>query len=241
MVLCMSTKNTKGSRQLSARGFIKQVDQVVGYGCDELYVATIECWLARLIVSAKHYSHRFVNNTYLHLGVFAGRDRLVGVLQFGYAMNPASGRNVVTGTDNRGYMELNRMWVHDSQPRNTETRIISYALRYIRHAFPAVKWVQSFADERCGRAGVVYQAANFECIGGHLSTFWELDGEFYHEICMNAIKRGGKRGEVLRANRSRAIRHEFRQYRYIIFLDKHARLQLNAKRFKIQPPPKPAH
>lgn len=58
-------------------------------------------------------------------------------------MNPASGRKVVTGTDNKGYMELNRMWVHDSQPRNTETRVISYALRYIRQVYPAVKWIQS--------------------------------------------------------------------------------------------------
>lgn len=237
----MSVKKANSSRQLSPRGVIKSGDQIVGYGCNELYVAAIECWLARLIISSKHYSHRFVNNSYLHLGVFAGRDNLVGVLQFGYAMNPASGRNIVIGTENRGYMELNRMWIHDSQPHNTESRVISYALRYIRQVYPSVKWIQSFADERCGRAGVVYQAANFQCIGGHLSTFWELDGEVYHEICMNAVKRGGKRGEHLRANRDRAIRRQFRQYRYIIFLDKRAAAGLNTKKFRIQPPPKPAH
>ncbi len=70
---------------------------------------TISCWLARTIIQTKHYSRRFVNNSYLHLGVFSGRD-LVGVLQWGYALNPNSGRRVVLGTDNRGYMELNRMW-----------------------------------------------------------------------------------------------------------------------------------
>lgn len=236
---CSMSKNKSGSRQLSARKFITQGEQVVGYGCDELYVAMIECWLARLIVSAKHYSRRFVNNSYLHLGVFAGRDRLVGVLQFGYAMNPASGRNVVAGTDNRGYMELNRMWIHDSQPRNTESRVISYALRYIRRAFPAVKWIQSFADERCGRAGVVYQAANFDYVGSHISEFYELDGEFYHAIRMHAGRNG--REMELKANAHRAKIYRFNQYRYVYFIDKRAIAQLNSKRFKIQPPPKQAH
>ncbi|GAB5125141.1 hypothetical protein ECPV1252_44500 [Escherichia coli] len=78
-----------------------------------------------------------------------------------------------------------------------------------------MEWVQSFADERCGRAGVVYQASNFDFIGSHESTFYELDGEWYHEITMTAIKRGGQRGEYLRANKERAVVHKFNQYRYI--------------------------
>jgi len=68
-----------------------------------------------------------VNNSYLHLGIFDGRE-LVGVMQWGYAMNPSSGARVVTGTSNREYMELNRLWVHDRMPRNTESRAISYSL-----------------------------------------------------------------------------------------------------------------
>ncbi|EJG8130418.1 protein mom, partial [Escherichia coli] len=98
--------------------------------------------------------------------------------------------------------------------------------------------VQSFADERCGRAGVVYQASNFDFIGSHESTFYELDGEWYHEITMNAIKRGGQRGVYLRANKERAVVHKFNQYRYIRFLNKRARKRLNTKLFKVQPYPK---
>lgn len=226
------------SRQLSSRRFICDGDTVIGYGCDELYVARIPCWLARAIVATQHYSRRFVNNSYLHLGVYCGRE-LVGVLQFGYALNPNSGARVVTSTRNREYMELNRMWVHDSQPRNTESRILSYAIRFIRRIYPQVQWVQSFADERCGRAGVVYQAANFEYIGGHKGQFYELDGEMYHKICMDAVKRGGRRGEYLRANAGRAVTHEFQQYRYIYFLDRRARVRLNEELFKVQPFPKP--
>ncbi|HDP8225509.1 TPA: protein mom [Escherichia coli] len=227
----------KVSRVLSPRGVIKDQNDIVGYGCTELRVEIISCWLARSIIQDKHYSRRFVNNSYLHLGVFAGRN-LVGVLQFGYALNPNSGARVVLGTGNREYMELNRMWIHDSQPRNTESRVLAYSLKLISILYPQVKWVQTFADERCGRSGVVYQAANFDYIGSHFSTFYELDGEFYHEICRTALVRGGKRGEYLRANLDKATRHRYKQFRYIRFLDKRARQHLNSKLFRVQAYPK---
>ncbi|HDJ1101385.1 TPA: hypothetical protein PPJ88_004503, partial [Escherichia coli] len=149
------------------------------------------------------------------------------------------GARVVTGTQNREYMELNRLWLHDCMPRNSESRAISYALKLIRQLYPQVQWVQSFADERCGCLGVVYQASNFDYVGSHESIFYELDGEWYHEICRNAIKRGGQRGEHLRANIDRANVHKFRQFRYIRFLNKRAKKRLNTKQFKVQPYPKP--
>ncbi|EAQ6051910.1 protein mom [Salmonella enterica] len=230
----------KKSRILTKPCIIEYDGQIVGYGSKELRVETIPCWLARIVIASKHYSRRFVNNSYLHLGVFCGRD-LVGVLQFGYALNPNSGRRVVLDTDNRGYMELNRMWLHDDMPRNSESRAISYSLKTIKLLHPSVEWVQSFADERCGKSGVVYQASNFDFIGSHETTFYELDGDWYHEIAMNAIKRGGKRGEFLRANKERAVVHKFRQFRYIRFLNKRARKRLNSKFFRIQPYPKSEH
>ncbi len=234
---CLIKMKKFTSRVLIKPDIIKYNGSVVGYGSPELRVETIPVWLARAIVVNKHYSGRFVNNSYLHLGVFSGRD-IVGVLQFGYALNPASGKRVVEGTGNREYMELNRMWLHDCMPRNSESRAISYSLKTIKLLYPCVQWVQTFADERCGRSGVVYQASNFEYIGSHYSTFYELDGEFYHSIAMNAIKRGGTRGEYLRENKERATTHRFRQFRYIRFLNKRARKRLNTKLFNIQPYPK---
>ena len=41
-----------------------------GFGCEAFYVAQIPCRDARAIIIAHHYSHRVVNNSYLHLGVF---------------------------------------------------------------------------------------------------------------------------------------------------------------------------
>jgi len=213
--------------------------EAVGYGCSDLHVATIPVWLARLVICNFHYSKRIVNNSYLHLGIFNGRD-LVGVMQWGYAMNPASGCKVVHDTGNKEYMELNRLWVHDCMPKNTESRSISYALNTIKLLYPAVQWVQTFADERCGRFGVVYQASNFDYIGSHQSTFYELDGEWYHKIALTSNqKKGGVRGLHLQANKHRAKAHKFTQFRYIKFLNKRAKKRLNTKLFKVQAYPKP--
>lgn len=115
----------KKSRILTKPCVIEYEGQIVGYGSKELRVETISCWLARTIIQTKHYSRRFVNNSYLHLGVFSGRD-LVGVLQWGYALNPNSGRRVVLETDNRGYMELNR-WHTATGTKNEDSNDKNWA------------------------------------------------------------------------------------------------------------------
>lgn len=228
----------KSSRILTKPEIITYNETIVGYGSRELRVETVPCRLARVIVSGKHYSKRFVNNSYLHLGVFSERE-LVGIMPWGYALNPSSGGRVVTGTGNKEYMELNKLWLHDSMPKNSESRAISYALKTIKLLLTCIQWVQSFADERCGKQGVVYQASNFDYIGSHESTFYELDGEWYHSIAMNAIARGGVRGRYLRENRARSTECRFKQFRYIRFLHKNARKRLNENLFQVQQYPKP--
>ena len=234
----MKKPQGKVSRIEQAPVFIREQDKIIGYGSPELRVESIESWLCRTIITAKHYSGRFVNNGYVHLGIFNHRH-LIGVMQWGYALNPNNGRRIVIDTGNRDYLELNRLWVHDRMPRNTEFRALSYALKYVKQAYPSVQWVQSFADERYGGAGIIYQACSFDFIGCHETTFYQLDEEWYHEINKTAIKRGGKRGQYLRDNFHRATTHKFKQYRYIKFLKRAARKRLNTKLFKIRPYPKP--
>jgi hypothetical protein len=207
-------------------GYLTGATGVQGFGKRNLYVAAIQAATARETILTKHYSRRIVNNSYLHLGVYhEGEFR--GVLQFGYALNPHRAGKVVAGTRQGEYLELNRMWLDDACPRNTESQVISYAVKYIRRACPTVAWVQSFADERCGGLGVVYQAANFLYCGCHLTTFWLLDGDWYHDLLLTAHQKGGGRGVYLRANISRAEKREFRQFRYVLFLKQPWRKRLN--------------
>lgn len=207
---------------------------VQGFGRKAFYVAQISCREARKVILEKHYSHRFVNNSYVHLGVFLD-GAWVGVLQFGYALNPARAGKIVKDTHQGEYLELNRMWLDDSAPRNSESQAISYSIKFIKLACPTVAWIQSFADERCGGLGVVYQASNFLYIGYHLTSFYELDGETYHEMLLTAYKKSGQRGEILRREFHRAEKKTFRQFRYIYFIKSDWKKRLN---FKILPYPK---
>lgn len=208
---------------------------LAGYQAGPLAVGAIGVQQARKMVVEHHYSGRFVNNSYVNLGVFYQRE-WVGVLQFGYAMNPACLGRIVAGTGTRDYLELNRMWVDDKAPTNSESQAIGLALRYIRKALPKVRFIQTFADERCGGLGVMYQAAGFDYLGSHVTSFYELDGETYHEMLLTAHRGGGSRGAYLRDNINRAERQSLRQFRYIRFLKKGARRHLQ---LAVLPYPKP--
>jgi hypothetical protein len=192
--------------------------EIIGFGDDVFRISEIERDKANDVIVNNHYSGKFYNATYIHLGVWM-YDELVGVLQFGYAMNPASCGGVVTGTEMDQYLELNRMWLSDTAPRNSESKALSYAIRYIRGKFRRVKWIQSFADERCGGFGIVYQAANFDYYGEHTSTFWTVDGQVYHNSLMTRDPKLSKSAAFIQANKDRATNEELRQFRYIYWID----------------------
>ena len=196
--------------------------ELLGFGSDEFYIKEIDRSLANKIIIKNHYSKKVYNATYIHLGVFVDNE-IKGVLQYGYAMNPASCSSVVEGTKQNEYLELNRMWIADNVGKYPESRSISCSIKYIKRKFPKIKWIQSFADERCGGFGIVYQACSFSYYGEHKSDFWELDNEVYHNIQMTVSKdskryKGG--AKYLQENKERAKKMTLRQFRYIKFLDK---------------------
>lgn len=192
--------------------------EIIGFGSDDFFIREIDRDLANKIIKENHYSKKVYNATYVHLGVFI-ENKIIGVLQYGYAMNPASCGSVVKNTEINQYLELNRMWLDDIAPRNSESQAIGYSIKYISGKFPKIKWIQSFADERCGGFGIVYQACSFNYYGEHISTFWELDGVVYHNSIMTSRKAGGKKYDLLQANKQKCRRHTLRQFRYIKFLD----------------------
>ena len=109
----------------------------------------------RLVVE-HHYMHRRPPVSFA-LGLFDG-DETKGVVTFG---TPAS-HNMLIGAcaDTKVVIELNRLWVHDSLPRNTESWFVSRAL-----ALLPPKIVLSYADTAAGHLGYIYRALNFNYAG----------------------------------------------------------------------------
>ena len=213
-------------KELTKKGYIysKQESlwgesQCIGFGTDDFYIKEIDRKLANEMVVKNHYSKKFYSATYIHLGLFY-LGELKGVLQYGYAMNPASCGSVVKGTKQKEYLELNRMWIDDDAGLYPESKGISYSIKYIKKKYPKIKWIQSFADERCGGFGIVYQACSFSYFGEHKTIFWDLFGETYHNSLMSRNPELSKSARFIQSNKDKATSKELRQFRYIKFIDK---------------------
>jgi hypothetical protein len=210
---------------------------VIGYGDAAFYIKEIDRTKANEIIIANHYSKKVFNNSYIHLGCFIGNE-LLGILQFGHLLNNLSVGNLVEGTKPGEALELNRMWFSDLAERNSESKALSYSIKYIRTKYREIKWIQSFADQRCGGFGIVYQAANFDYYGEHTSDFYEINGEIFHKIMLtnngksasNSIK-----AKKVKEQKDQAIKHTYRQFRYIYWIDTKAKKNVLLKR---QPYPK---
>lgn len=110
----------------------------------------------RLVVD-NHYMHRRPPISHAYGLMLDGR--CVGVITFG---TPAS-RHMQVGAcpdDPASVVELNRLWVSDECPRNTESWFISRAFKLLP---PLI--VLSYADTIEGHMGYVYRASNFYYAG----------------------------------------------------------------------------
>jgi hypothetical protein len=194
--------------------------EIIGFGETDFYIQEIPKVKSKELIIKNHYSHKVCNDatTHIHLGCFINGE-LLGCLQFGYAMNPQSMASVVETTKLDEYKELNRMWFDDKALRNTESRAIAYSIKYIRARYPKVKWIQSFADERCGGLGIVYQAANFLFYGEHKNIMWEFENEIFHNSIVTNNARGKKKELEAKNWKETATKIELRQFRYIYWVN----------------------
>jgi len=122
-----------------------------------LRVEQIRSQLANAVAIKHHYLHRKAPVSFAY-GLFKG-PKLVGVVTFG---TPPSRHLQMSAcpSDPALVLELNRLWVHDDLPRNTESWFVSRALKLLP---PRI--VVSYADPKFGHLGYIYRALNFNYAG----------------------------------------------------------------------------
>jgi hypothetical protein len=159
--------------------------EIIGFGGDGFEVKVISKTVSNDMILKNHYSKKVAGfaTTYIYLGVFI-ENNLIGTLQYGFLMNPASCTSIHKDSTVNTSVELNRAWYADGLDKNIKSKALSYSIKYLRGIKPNLIFIQSFADERCGKLGITYQAANFIYYGLHNSIFWEYDGKFHHNIAM---------------------------------------------------------
>jgi hypothetical protein len=109
--------------------------------------------IARSFVITHHYLHRGATCPVLNLGVCIGHQ-IMGVLIFS---NP-----VARMEDQVHTFELRRMCLLDS-PKNSESRALAMAEKYIRLNFPQITRLISYADTD-KHEGKIYLAANWKVV-----------------------------------------------------------------------------
>jgi hypothetical protein len=125
---------------------------------------------AQDLVKKNHYLHRQAPCSFA-FGLFLGSD-ILGVVMYG---TPSSSplRSGIAGPENASnVIELTRLWIDDSVPKNGESYLIGRTLRKVNKEI-----VVSFADTSQNHVGGVYQATNWIYTGlSAKRTNWTIAG-----------------------------------------------------------------
>jgi Helix-turn-helix len=108
-------------------------------------------------MSERHYSGSAPRNTKYAFELKRNEQR-VGLILFGSPSRQQAIKKYA------GYIELTRLWVDDSCPKNTESYLIGHCLRWLKKNTD-LNGVISYADPNVGHQGVIYRASNFELDG----------------------------------------------------------------------------
>jgi hypothetical protein len=119
------------------------------------------------VVVANHYRHRPCPISWCW-GIRV-EGEIMGVLTVGKPCSWSTYCGVVgetradlkrTDARNHNAYELNRLWLSDSLPRNSESKFLGWCLRQLRKINPEMILV-SYADSAMGHVGTVYQATRW--------------------------------------------------------------------------------
>jgi hypothetical protein len=156
----------------------------------DLLVAPCLLKEVRSFVEQHHYSHSVngVKITQCFRVDFYGN--LCGAVVFGSMSTTAWKKFSAKESE---VLELRRLVLVDEAPRNSESRVIGFCLRWIAKNLPDVKVIVSYADPSQGHRGVIYQASNFKMAGTTPNDKGYRDpstGKVYHSRAMRTKYNG---------------------------------------------------
>lgn len=189
--------------------------------------------IAGNLVEKYHYLHR-KPQIKISYGLFKG-NVLVGVITFAKPHSHTLLEGVAGKTYKNRILELNRLWIRDEEPRNTESWFISRCLKLIKCSY-----VVSFADPSVNHVGYIYQATNWiytgkgndsyvlvpkNVVGHHLSSIY---GKTVADLIDIYGEENLEKRKVIGKHRYIFIPHKGRKKKELL-----AKL-----RYKVQPYPK---
>jgi hypothetical protein len=202
---------------------------------DRYTVKRIEYRLAMDIVIEHHYLHRVCPVSH-SFGLFEG-DEVIGVITYGVPCSSTLLKGIAGDEEKQNVYELNRLWVKDGTPKNTESFFIAQSMKDLDREI-----IVSFAEIRMGHRGIVYQASNFLYCG--LSKKFrdpKVKGmeHMHHATYANRMTMAEVREKYGAENVYYVDRPRKHRYIYINAFSKRRRKELRKKlKYKVLPYPK---
>lgn len=176
----------------------------------------------------KHYAKRKCQRMYC-FGLFIN-DKLSGVVTYGMPPSPQVGRGFLGEELRTRVIELNRLCINDSAPKNSASKLIGKSLKMLPKCA-----VVSYADGAMGHVGYVYQATNFFYCGAAKSHDKEyfIDNKWVHAKVLT--NRGITAPSKWAKENGIPTKAPKEKHRYIYFTDKSLKKYL---KYKTLPYPK---
>lgn len=179
---------------------------------------------ARQILVKHHYLHSLPGGTKLAFGTFV-EGRLLGAITFG--VGPYNAFALVDGACPDDCLTLTRLWLSEELPSNSESRVISVCLRYLKK-YTSLKFIMTYADPAQGHVGTIYQATGWRYTGlSEATPKYDIgDGvarhsrSLAHAFGSHSLKYLSGRGLKVK------VMPQIPKHKYIYFLDKNYRNRL---------------
>lgn len=120
-------------------------------------ISVLDAKTAARLVVAHHYLHRRPPISHA-FGIHVG-GKLMGCVTYGTPASRHLQKSACPSSPDR-VIELNRLWLDDELPRNSESWFVSRTLKMLP---PRI--VVSYADPLFGHYGIIYRALNFHYAG----------------------------------------------------------------------------
>jgi len=152
------------------------------------YIKIIDKKIAKDLIVRHHYSHKWTSCKYA-IGLFNKNDNdtffeePIGVAIYGYPIGRLVVKSITPNLKNSDVLELTRLWVHDKEPKNTESFFIGRTFDWLRNNTD-VKVLISYSDPMYGHTGIIYQATNWLYQGTNTklvkSYMYKINGTWLH-------------------------------------------------------------
>ena len=144
---------------------------------DKLQVKEINTRIAKQLIILHHYSHAWTFGSCVHaLGLFRN-GIVVGVAVYGWPVGRNVSQSISPEINDGEVLELTRLWVNDSEGKNTESWFLGQTFKWMKEHDKKIKVLISYSDPNAGHVGTIYQATNWLYQGRGTDDHWYKIGK----------------------------------------------------------------